>query len=618
MKMINIASRSRHISKIGHNAHPLNLRNFSAATRASYGGNTMKSLKTTLMKLAGVAALMLALAPSPAQAADKITEMVPMPDGIRLATDIYLPPGLKKKMPAVLVRTPYNKDGVAKMMMPLFTGVRVAMVFQDVRGRYASEGVSSIFIDDVSDGYETVEWLAKQPWSNGKIATAGISAMGITQYVMHKKPAEHLVCQNVMAAPESLYDTIVYQGGGVRRGLFYGWILGQNFPTQIMDLVLSQVDYSDVWSMMDLSPNYDKVNVPITHMAGWYDLYLPGNLNAFTGIRAKGGPKARNSQKLVIGPWTHGGFLSLRGRNQGELTYPENSVYSPVKIMDWFESCFADNNYTGEGKTPAWLAGPNVTYYVMGDPETPGAPGNEWRTADTWPVPSQPTEYFFHAGGLLSTEKPAAPGGSISFVDDPANPVPTLGSREHAEERHPVDLRPIESRSDVMTFSTPVLDAPVEVTGEIKAKIFFTTDVTDTDFNVRLVDVYPDGRSMLVTDGIARASHRESKYYRKYLAPGQTYQLDVTIWPTSLIFNKGHKIKVVISGTNFPRFDVNHHNGRFFNLSTGELDEAKKTGLEEYIYKPDLAADSKAANTTLHLGDKGASSITLPVVKAAK
>jgi uncharacterized protein len=540
----------------------------------------------------------------------KTTEMVPMPDGVRLATDIYRPE-TTQKLPVVLIRTTYGKDGgMSKMLVPLFEGKGVALVIQDTRGRFSSEGISSAFIDDEGDGYETVEWLARQPWCNGKIGTAGISALGITQYMMDKKAPPHLVCQNVMAAPPSLYDTIVYPGGAVRRGLFYGWILNNKYPIQIIYLILAHIDYDDMWRMMDLSVDYDKVNIPIMHMTGWYDLYLNGQLDAFVNIQKNGGPNARGKQRLVIGPWIHDNFIGIHGTQQGDLNYPGNSVYPIMKVGNWFDECL-------NGKDKGFMSGPVVRYYVMGDPEDPKAPGNVWRTADSWPVPATITSYYFHKDGNLDTSRPTVADESISFIDDPANPVPTLGSREHAKERHTADLRPIENRPDVMVFSTPILDKPVEVTGPIKAKIYFKTDVVDTDFVVRLSDVYPDGRSMLLTDGVIRASHRESTKYRVPLKPGEQYALDVVVWPTSIIFNKGHRIRVIVSTTNFPRFDVNMHNGRYFDLSPDELEKAMETGVEKYVYTPDLAPDAKLAHTTVYLDTARPSQIQLPIVSGA-
>ena len=540
-----------------------------------------------------------------AQALEKTTEMVLMRDGVRLATDIYRPKG-KVRVPALLIRTPYGRESMATPLLPFLGGKGIALVVQDTRGRHDSEGISSIFLDDPIDGYETVEWLAAQPWCNGKVGTAGISAMGITQYVMHKQPPPHLTCQNVMAAPESIYHTIVYQGGAVRRALFYGWVLGLDYPMQVMQLILAQVDYNDLWGLMDISDDYDNVNVPIMHMAGWYDLYLPGNLNAFMGIQEQGGPNAKGKQRLVIGPWTHGGFLSLRGTNQGDLEYPTNSAYDISKVIGWFQECL-------HGKDKGFMSGPTVRYYVMGDPEDPNAPGNEWRTADTWPVPAMLTPYYLHADGGLSTTAPASVDSGLTITDDPFNPVPTLGSRAHAEQRHPVDLRPIEERDDVLVFTTPPLEKPMEITGDITAVLYFTTDVVDTDFAVRVSDVYPDGRSMQVTDGIARASHRVSDRYRVPITPGEPVEMKVDVWPTSIIFNKGHSIRIVISATNFPRFDINHHNGLYHHVNVEEFIEAKKTNLQEYVYTPNPAPGAVPAHTTLYLNKDMPSHIILPV-----
>lgn len=537
----------------------------------------------------------------------KTTEMIKMPDGVKLATDVYRNQKLKAKVPVVLIRTPYGKEEMANMLVTPMQGKSMALAIQDVRGRFASEGISSSFLDDVTDGYETVEWLAAQPWSNGKIGTAGISALGITQYLMHKKPSPHLVCQHIMAAPPSLYH-IVYPGGAVRRGLFFGWLIGQNFPLQVMQLLLSQVDYNALWSMIDLTPDYNKVNVPIMHISGWYDLYLQGQLDAFVNIQKMGGPKAKGKQRLVIGPWTHAGFLGMRGTNMGVLTYPDNAKYNITKIFDWFDECLL-------GKDMGFESGPIIRYYVMGDVTDKNAPGNQWRETNNWPIKSKETKYYFYKDKSLSTKKPATKDDYLTIVDDPFNPVFTLGSKEHGEEREPVDLQPIESRKDVLVFSTPPLTKPLEITGNITANIYFSTDVVDTDFAVRVSDVYPDGKSILLTDGIARASHKESYEYRISLTPAKLYEIKVQIWPTSIVFNKGHKIRVVLSGTNFPRFDINQHNGFYFDISPGELEKAKETGLEKYIYTPDTSADTKIANTNIYLNKDYASYIVLPVIK---
>ncbi|MFH1537778.1 MAG: CocE/NonD family hydrolase [bacterium] len=550
------------------------------------------------------------LSPKFSDAAVTKTEMIPMRDGVRLATEILLPDESGKKRPAVLIRTPYGRDMIAKLAGPLLgMGNDFVWVIQDTRGRFDSEGRSSSFIDDAFDGYETIEWLAAQPWSNGKIGTGGISAMGITQYVMHKTRPPHLTCQHVMAASPNLYEDAAYQGGGVRRALMIGWLAGNNFPTYVLELMFSNVDYGGLWELTDLFPDVHKVNVPIMHMAGWYDMFLKGNLDAFTAIQEKGDDGARGKQRLVIGPWTHGGFAGLAGLKQGELTYPGNSRYDIfTKITKWFDECL-------NGRSHGFMKGPAVRYYVMGDPEDESAPGNEWREADSWPVPAEITPYYFHKDGTLSAAKPALSDASLSLVDDPASPVPTIGGANLILPAGPYDQRPVEKREDVLVFSTPVLEEPLEITGPIESVIYFTTDVVDTDFTVRLTDVYPDGRSMLLTDGIARASHMEGRDHRIHLEPGKTYKIAVDLWATSIIINKGHRIRVSVSGTNFPRFDVNMHNGRYFDLQPGEIDRAIETGLKEYAGKPDLADDAKAANVTVHLDAEKGSHILLPVVK---
>ncbi|MEW6202475.1 MAG: CocE/NonD family hydrolase [bacterium] len=558
----------------------------------------------TVLLLAVVSSM---LATDISYAYTKKSVMVPMRDGINLATDIFFPENKKGKLPVILVRTPYGRKVWSDIIAPIIGREQFIWAVQDTRGRFDSEGVSTAFIDDSLDGYDTVEWFASQEWCNGKIGTAGISAMGITQYAMDKTQPPHLACQHVMAASPSLYHVAAYQGGGFLRSLVFGWLLGNEFSTHILKLMLANPDYNGLWEIMDLTSDYDKVNIPIMHMAGWYDMFLKGNLDAFTGLLKKGAGGARGRQRLVIGPWTHEGFLALAGTKQGELTYPANSAYNFSKISAWFQECLT-------GKNEGFLDGPAVRYYVMGDPEDPTAPGNEWRKSDVWPIPAKITPFYFNKNGTLDTAAATSQDDTLSFIDDPANPVPTIGGANLNLPAGPKDQRPIEGRKDVLVFTTPPLKEPVEITGHIVAKLLFTTDVVDTDFTVRLTDVYPDGRSMLLTDGIARASHRESDRYRVPLVPGELYELTVDMWATSIIINKGHSIRVIVAGSNFPRFDVNLHNGKYFDIQPNEIEDAIKKGINSYIKKPDLSADYKVAHNTLYVSSEHPSHILLPIV----
>lgn len=558
--------------------------------------------------LAAAAFALLLAASSRAQAWPQKTFMVKMRDGAQLATEVYFPSSYTegKSYPVLLMRTPYGRKQWGDMLSAFVVPNGFILVSQDTRGRFDSEGFSASFMDDSYDGYETVEWVASQSWCrNKKVGTVGISAMGITQFMMAKEAPPHLNCQLIMAATPSLYDT-AYQGGGFKRALVLSWLGGNKFPIEVLQLLHSNVDYGGIWRIMDLTPDYHKVNWPILHMAGWYDMFLGNNLEAFARIREQGGPNAKNSQRLIIGPWTHQGFLGLAGgTKQGELTYPTNAIYDVPKAVSFFKSCM-------QGKTLNELH--SVQYYVMGDVDDPAAPGNEWRSAPHWPVPATYTPWYMHKDKFLSSNKPKDAKADIKFITDPANPVPTIGGANLELKRGPMDQRSIESRDDVIVFSSEPLEKPIEITGPIKAKIFVSADVVDADFAVRLSDVYPDGRSMLLTDGLVRASHRESREYRVPLQPGKIYELDVDMWATSIVFNKGHRIRISVSGTNFPRFDVNMHNGRYFDLQPNELQEAVKNGLKDYYSKPDLADDYKVAHNTLYLGGENASYIMLPVV----
>jgi uncharacterized protein len=223
----------------------------------------------------------------------------------------------------------------------------------------------------------------------------------------------------------------------------------------------------------------------------------------------------------------------------------------------WFDYVLKGQDNTAAKEKP-------VHYYVMGDPTDKTAPGNEWRNADSWPPAATPTPFYFHPEGkLVAAEKPAG-SGSGSYRYDPKNPVPTIGDAELGFDIGPKDQRKAEARKDVLLFTTETLKGPLEVTGRITAKLFISSDCPDTDFTVKLTDVYPDGRSMLVTDGILRARFRESFKEEKLLEPGRVYEIAVDLWSTSLVFNKGHKLRVAVSSSNAPRFDPNPNTGHPF------------------------------------------------------
>jgi putative CocE/NonD family hydrolase len=338
--------------------------------------------------------------------------------------------------------------------------------------------------------------------------------------------------------------------------------------------------YDDFWAELSPEKEAGRVRAPAVFLGGWYDIFLQGTINSFDTIHNHGGEGARGHCRLIIAPIGHGVMT--------ELKYPANAAKLPACGNDvaWFD-------YVLNGKTNGVGDEKPVHYYVMGDPTDKMAPGNYWRSADHWPPAATPTVFYFHPDGkLMASTKPQG-DGSKSYQYDPANPVPTVGGAELGVDIGPKDQRKVESRDDVLVFSTDLLAEPIEVTGRISAKLYVSSNCPDTDFTVKLTDVYPDGRSMLVTDGILRARFRESFEEERLLEPGKVYEVTVDLWSTSLVFNKGHKIRVAVSSSNAPRFDPNPNTG--------------------HAFRADM--DTRVATNTIYFSQKYPSRVLLPICK---
>jgi predicted acyl esterase len=485
--------------------------------------------------------------------AEKTTHMVPVRDGTRLATDVYRPEG-DGPFPVILTRTPYSKDkgGRGPAVAALLRGY--AFVIQDMRGRFDSEGRDAVvfhndgWAGEHRDGHDTLKWIIAQPWCDGNIASWGGSALGITQNMQAPGAPDQLKAQYVAVAFSNMYTQAAYQGGVLRKALVENWLRQNDFSPENLETVLAHPRYDELWAEINPEAQASRVNAPGIFYGGWYDIFVQGTINSFLTIQSEGGPRARGNCRLVVGPWAHGKF--------DKLEYPPNSK-RPPQAAEVFR--FFDHHL--KGKTNGTADDLPVHYYVMGDPEDPDAPGNTWRSVETWPPPAEPTPVYFHADGRLALEKPDAEGAKLTYRYDPKNPVPTIGGQNLTIPKGPMDQRPVETRPDVLVFTTGTLDEPVEVTGRIFAKLYVASDCPDTDFTVKLTDVYPDGRSMLLTDGILRARYRESFTEEKLLEPGEVAELTVDLWSTSIVFNRGHKIRVAVSSSNDPRFDPNPNTG---------------------------------------------------------
>ncbi len=512
-------------------------------------------------------------------------QMVPMQDGTKLATDVYLPAGGKGPFPVLLSRTPYGKSGGAAGFAAVACARGYAVVSQDIRGRGKSEGSDAIiFRNDgwgkVHDGQDTIAWVAAQPWCNGKVGSFGGSALGIVQNMTAPGAPDALQAQLVQVAYSDMYSQAAYEGGAWRKALIEDWLRLTNMSDVNLKTFVAHPRYDAFWADMNPEAQAARVNAPAVFFGGWYDIFLQGTINSFVAIQDHGGPRAKGHCRLVIAPVAHGPF--------NELKYPANVRTKMPRAADglsWFD-------YVLCGKDNAVARERPVQYYVMGDPTDDQAPGNFWRGADAWPPPAAVTPFYLHPDGKLVRDQAPAGEGSRTYQYDPDKPVPTVGGQELFLARGPMDQRKVESRPDVLVFTTDVLDRPVEVTGRITAKLFISSDCPDTDFTVKLTDVYPDGRSMLVTDGIRRARYRRSFEREDFLKPGEVYELDVDLWSTSLVFNKGHRIRADVSSSNAPRFEPNPNTGHAFRADK----------------------ETRVATNTVYFSHDRASQVLLPIM----
>jgi predicted acyl esterase len=503
-------------------------------------------------------------------AARKQTVMVPMSDEVKLATDVYVPDG-EGPFPVVFMRTPYNKNVTAGVGRNFNTQGYVFVV-QDQRGRFESEGENIPFVGcgwtPTRDGAETLAWIRKQSWCNGKVCTVGGSALGITQNLMAGAVPEGLTAQYIQVAAASLYHHAAYVGGALRKSQVEGWITGNKYDPKALQLMREHPTYDDYWRNFDSLKKHSVMNVPAVHFGGWFDTFALGTVEAFRARQHGGAEGAKGKQKLVMGPWDHGGW---RKKKIGELRFPGHRVPEAYDWTRWLE-------YHLKGADNGIMTEPAVAYYVMGDTSDPESPGNEWRFASDWPVPAKATPFYFRTDGTLSVEKSEEAEAVREYTFDPGDPCPTIGGCNLVLPKGPRNQNKIESRKDVLTFTTAALTEPVEVTGHAKACVWIASSAVDTDLSIRLCDVYPDGRSYLMAEGMLRLRYRESFEKPLPLEPGTTTEVKVECWPTSIVFNVGHRIRVTVTSSNHPRFDVNPGTGQPWTEGAETVKQTNRIG----------------------------------------
>ena len=496
-----------------------------------------------------------------------LTLQIPMRDGMELTTDVYLPQPEAKNLPCILLRGPGGRQSAAALYYASLAKEGYAVAIQDTRSACDLEGKTLPYYSDgwgkMQDGYDTVQWLSKHPLTNGRIGTLGISNMGITQLLMAPTAPPALKCQYIGVAAASLYHHALFPGGRLLKNQVEGWLnLCARHPS-VLRFVCNQPEYNDFWEGFNTLKMAHRVNVPAIHTGGWYDTFIQGTLDAFVSRQELGGPGAKDKQKLLIGPWTHRwpSFKKL-----GEYDVPLAGYQPPYDLspLRWFDFYLKELPNKVE-------AVPAVTYYVMGPFDGSPSSGNVWRTSTIWPVPHQDTPFFLTKDKKLVEKLEEDLPTVLTYTHNINDPIPTLGGRNLFLESGPVDQSRIENRKDVLVFSSASLNEDVEVTGRILAKLFFATDVDHSDLCVRLTDVYPDGKSLLIADNLVKTS----KQIKEHTVDNSLQEIDIDLWSTSLVFAKGHQIRVIISGSNYPRFEKDRENEN--TLHTHHLNLGKNT-----------------------------------------
>jgi uncharacterized protein len=494
-----------------------------------------------------------------------IEEIAVMRDGTKLAANVFKPAGTGP-WPVVMTRTPYLKDGRIdpekdpkglKMREALakqarhYTDAGYVYVLQDVRGKGRSQGFYAAFENDVEDGYDSVEWAARRPWSNGRIGLSGGSAMGITSNEAAMAAPPHLKAAYVVVAPYDLLQNS-YIGGVLKEKDVLGWSKGQGVSDEVLDTQRRRVTDDIFWNRSAMSTNRKYIQIPIYNVGGWYDIFNHGNISNFEYLQNHGAKGARGNQKLMMGPFGHGPL-------SGGLEYPgfDRLNLAGDQEIRWFD-------YWLKGLDNGIMDEPPVSYFMMAGAEKGAiSPKNGMRTAANWPPAYREVRYYLTPDKTLSGKAPASDGAKLSYRYDPANPVPTVGGANLTFERGPMDQRAIPARQDYLRFQTPALAKDVTIAGPVKVELYGATDGPDTDFMAKLVDVYPDGYEALVLDAPIRTRFRHGRMPDdvKMMTPGAPEELDIDLWSTAITFEKGHRIALHITSSNSPRFEVNTNTG---------------------------------------------------------
>jgi hypothetical protein len=499
---------------------------------------------------------------------------IPMRDGVELAADVYLPVQASRPAPAIVQSTPYDKSQSIffKTEAQFFQQRGYVVVVHDVRGRGKSEGRWRAFVNDGPDTHDVIEWIACQNWCTGKIGTTGLSYAGWTQWAAASERPPHLSCMISTSAAGRWQQEIPYTYGVFQ--LYFGWwvylvrrritemhgLEEHDWETILQRLPLSSIGefmnptgdtwqdmldhdtLNDHWKSLRFDERYTDIDVPCLHVTGWYDMEdLTGAFHHYEHMMEAS--PARNNQRLIVGPWSH---INCRWPHSsyGGIEFGSEAAIDMDEVhLRWFD-------YWLKSKQNGVPDDPPVTIFEPGK--------NAWLHSDHWPLGDKEKLLFLRFDGKtggLSDVPPRADEPEQSYQYDPVNPAPTrMDIKKYPLEDIPLDQTPVESRPDVLSYSSEALLEELVISGWSHLKIYAASNCEDTEWHVKITDVYPDGRSMKVTQGCLRASYRASLENPSRLAPGEIYTFDIELWPTHHVFLPGHCVRVTITSSDFPWF----------------------------------------------------------------
>lgn len=485
--------------------------------------------------------------------------MIPMRDGAKLSAYLYFPPG-DGPWPVLYEQRYADLKGVGtRQGNARLAKAGYVVCAENFRGAGKSEGTwvgyRALGWGELQDGYDTVEWLAKQKWSTGKIGTFGSSQAGFAQNFLAVTRPPHLVAQYMIDTGLSLYQEGYRIGGTTRPERFKGMDAVCREPAhnraQLAEW-FKHPTFDDYWKQEDCSRHFDKMDVPCFTIGSWFDFMNIGSIESYRGRQHRAGPNSRGKQQLLIGPWLHGGYLGKNTNKVSELTFPENAKFDAEShLIRWFD-------FWLKGKDNLVDRDPTIRYYAMGPVGEEHSPGNIWRETNDWPISATPTAYFLRDGGKLTTASPTEPDAAATFLADPLKPANIPNNKGFPGA---ADARKFEEQAEVRTFTTEPLTEPVEWTGIVKTELFVTSSAKDTDFIVRVCDVYPDGRSILLVDYIRRGRYRDGFEQEVFFTPGKVEKVAFEVGWISQIFAKGHRIRVTVASTGAPFFEPNPNTG---------------------------------------------------------